>query len=110
MSATGKWSGEECAAFLRGTAQYGTDWRAINTLVPTRSLVQIRSHAQKVNEKKKPDERHWTGNEKALFVQGLREAGCNWKYIAGLVREEGKVAFVCIRCAAGGPAVCACLR
>jgi hypothetical protein len=51
----------------------------------------------------------WTAAEQAAFVQGLNEAGRNWKYIAKLVREERKAAFVCIRCAAGGP-VCACLR
>jgi len=103
MSATGKWTEEECAAFLRGTAQYGTDWRAISSLVPTRSLVQIRSHAQKVNEKKKRHERPkvpkkmlvpekvtssgpWLPSEQRMFEEGLATYGKGrWKKIADAI-------------------------
>lgn len=45
--ATGRWSDAEHAAFEEGLRRYGTNWRMIQKLVPTRTLVQIRTHAQK---------------------------------------------------------------
>lgn len=38
---------QEHAAFEDGLRQYGVQWKKIQTLVPTRTLVQIRTHAQK---------------------------------------------------------------
>lgn len=38
---------QEHAAFEEGLRQFGTNWRKIQNLVPTRTLVQIRTHAQK---------------------------------------------------------------
>mmetsp|Transcript_5569 Transcript_5569/g.5756 ORF Transcript_5569/g.5756 Transcript_5569/m.5756 type:complete len:119 (+) Transcript_5569:76-432(+) len=45
---TGRWTQEEHIQFLKGIQKYGNDWTAIRTLIPTRTSVQIRTHAQKV--------------------------------------------------------------
>ena len=44
---TGRWTDAEHAAFETGLRRFGTQWKLIQTLVPTRTLVQIRTHAQK---------------------------------------------------------------
>jgi len=38
---------QEHASFEEGLRRWGTNWRMIQKMVPTRSLVQIRTHAQK---------------------------------------------------------------
>ena len=44
----GRWTKSEHERFLKGLERYGRDWFAIQKVVKTRSLIQIRSHAQKV--------------------------------------------------------------
>lgn len=43
----GRWTKEEHEAFLRGIELYGRDWESIATIVTTRTVLQIRTHAQK---------------------------------------------------------------
>lgn len=43
----GRWTKVEHEAFVKGLELYGKEWKKIATLVPTRSIVQIRTHAQK---------------------------------------------------------------
>jgi SHAQKYF class myb-like DNA-binding protein len=43
-----RWTLEEKKWFLEGFKRYGKDWRKLSTVVKTRSVVQIRTHAQKV--------------------------------------------------------------
>lgn len=43
----GRWTAEEHDLFEKGLQLYGRDWRKIGTLIPTRNIVQIRTHAQK---------------------------------------------------------------
>jgi SHAQKYF class myb-like DNA-binding protein len=53
-----RWSAEEHKLFLEGIMLYGKDWKKMQPLIKTRSLVQIRTHAQKVFKKiglKRPD-------------------------------------------------------
>jgi SHAQKYF class myb-like DNA-binding protein len=45
--ATGRWSHKEHSAFKEGLAQYGRDWKAVASMVGTRTAVQVRTHAQK---------------------------------------------------------------
>ena len=52
---TGAWSAEESSAFILGLEQFGRDWKKIATLVTTRNLTQIRSHAQKYFKKQAKD-------------------------------------------------------
>ncbi|CAM9328636.1 unnamed protein product [Chrysoparadoxa australica] len=44
---TGRWSTEEHNLFLHGLETLGKNWKGIAEVIPTRSVVQIRTHAQK---------------------------------------------------------------
>lgn len=44
---TGRWSRAEHAAFEEGLRRFGVNWRMIQKMVPSRNLLQIRTHAQK---------------------------------------------------------------
>eukprot|EP01033_Poteriospumella_lacustris_P003337 gene3336-2465_t len=48
---SGRWTSEEHRLFLEGVMLYGKDWKKMQPLIKTRSLVQIRTHAQKVFKK-----------------------------------------------------------
>lgn len=48
---SGRWTPEEHRAFLEGVMLHGKDWKKMQPLIKTRSLVQIRTHAQKVFKK-----------------------------------------------------------
>ena len=43
----GKWSKEEHIKFLEAIIKYGINWKKVKAMVKTRTLIQIRSHAQK---------------------------------------------------------------
>lgn len=45
---TGRWSADEQRLFLEGLMRFGKDWKAMVPLIKTRTLVQIRTHAQKM--------------------------------------------------------------
>ncbi|KAK8795445.1 hypothetical protein WA588_004286, partial [Blastocystis sp. NMH] len=47
----GRWTMQEHNLFLKGLEKFGKDWRKISTIVPTRTLIQIRTHAQKYFQK-----------------------------------------------------------
>ena len=44
---TGRWTREEHLAFIKGLELYGKGWKKIACLIKTRTVVQIRTHAQK---------------------------------------------------------------
>ena len=44
---TGRWKFKEHIQFLEGLDKYGVNWKKIRSLIKTRTLGQIRSHAQK---------------------------------------------------------------
>eukprot|EP01039_Chlorochromonas_danica_P010357 gene10357-11467_t len=44
---TGRWTREEHQAFIKGLELYGKGWKKIAGLIKTRTVVQIRTHAQK---------------------------------------------------------------
>ena len=44
---TGRWSTNEHTLFLSGIQNYGKDWKRIADLIPSRTVVQTRTHAQK---------------------------------------------------------------
>ena len=44
---TGRWKFKEHIQFLEGLDKYGVNWKKIRSLIKTRTLAQIRSHAQK---------------------------------------------------------------
>ena len=43
----GRWTEEEQGAFIQGLKSYGRNWKRVQGLVKTRTLTQIRTHAQK---------------------------------------------------------------
>ena len=43
----GRWSEEEQEKFLEGIVLYSINWKKVKTLIETRTLMQVRSHAQK---------------------------------------------------------------
>ena len=45
---TGRWSKAEHNRFMQALNKYGKDWLKIQLFVKTRTLTQVRSHAQKV--------------------------------------------------------------
>ncbi len=44
----GKWNKTEHERFIKALAKYGKNWSMIQKCVQTRSLIQVRSHAQKL--------------------------------------------------------------
>lgn len=44
---SGRWTSEEHALFLNGVELYGKCWKRIADFIPTRTIVQVRTHAQK---------------------------------------------------------------
>lgn len=51
-SALGRWTSSEKERFLKGYEKFGRNWIEIQKVVKTRNLTQIRSHAQKVLQKR----------------------------------------------------------
>jgi SHAQKYF class myb-like DNA-binding protein len=47
----GRWSDQEHEVFLEGLTKYGKQWKTIATLIGTRTVVQVRTHAQKYFQK-----------------------------------------------------------
>lgn len=48
---TGRWTAEEHQLFLKCLEQHGKDWREFTNTITTRTVVQIRTHAQKYFKK-----------------------------------------------------------
>lgn len=48
---TGRWTKEEHEKFLHGINVYGKEWKKIASMIETRTVVQIRTHAQKYFQK-----------------------------------------------------------
>lgn len=44
---SGRWLDEEHKLFLQGIETYGREWKMVQKMIPTRTVVQIRTHAQK---------------------------------------------------------------
>ena len=49
----GRWAEEERNKFIQGIVLYGINWKKVKSLIPTRTAVQVRSHAQKFFHKMK---------------------------------------------------------
>ena len=48
---TGRWTAEEHRLFLQGLELHGKGWKKIASLIKSRTVVQIRTHAQKYFQK-----------------------------------------------------------
>ena len=49
----GRWTEEERDNFIKGLILYDTNWKKINSLIPSRTYTQVRSHAQKFYQRMK---------------------------------------------------------
>jgi SHAQKYF class myb-like DNA-binding protein len=47
----GRWTEEEHMTFLAGLEKHGKQWKTIATMIGTRTVVQVRTHAQKYFQK-----------------------------------------------------------
>jgi SHAQKYF class myb-like DNA-binding protein len=47
----GRWTDQEHEVFLEGLTKYGKQWKTIANLIGTRTVVQVRTHAQKYFQK-----------------------------------------------------------
>lgn len=47
----GRWSDGEHSVFLEGLEKHGKQWKTIASMIGTRSVVQVRTHAQKYFQK-----------------------------------------------------------
>lgn len=47
----GRWTEEEHEVFLEGLQMHGKQWKTIATMIGTRTVVQVRTHAQKYFQK-----------------------------------------------------------
>lgn len=65
----GRWTKKEHELFLEGLRLYGKSWKKISSLVNTRTLVQIRTHAQKYLQKQSK------AAQKAHLAQAVTGAG-----------------------------------
>lgn len=84
---TGRWTAEEHRLFLQGLEQHGKGWKKIATLIQSRTVVQIRTHAQKYFQKL--TKAHQAG-EGGVFVGGGGGSGGGTHMIsAGTAEGDG---------------------
>jgi SHAQKYF class myb-like DNA-binding protein len=84
----GRWSREEHSAFMEGLRLHGREWKKIAAMIPSRTVVQIRTHAQKFFQKQAKSEGRASddlgrGEKKRLKVSAPRVTR------SGSVNESG---------------------
>ena len=90
----GRWSPQEHMVFLLALSEFGKNWKEVQKRVPSRSLKQIHSHAQKyfkreterVHLRKLPQLYHaWSGEESLKkylqFLDALQAYPSEWYYL-----------------------------
>lgn len=60
---TGRWQAEEHEVFLKGLNEHGKQWKKIAVMIKTRSVVQVRTHAQKYFQKLLKNEKKEEGRQ-----------------------------------------------
>jgi SHAQKYF class myb-like DNA-binding protein len=63
----GRWTDEEHQVFLEGLEMHGKQWKVIAGMIGTRTVVQVRTHAQKYFQRV---DRHINGNGTPVKQQG----------------------------------------
>ncbi|GAM28754.1 hypothetical protein SAMD00019534_119300 [Acytostelium subglobosum LB1] len=83
------WTEEEKQLFIQGLKQYGKDYKKIQMLIRTKTAKQIRSHAQKFNEKLKRVNSDIDYHEHLQFMKGMEIYGRGkWKLIASYIQTR----------------------
>lgn len=70
---TGRWTAEEHRLFLQGLEQHGKGWKKIASLIKSRTVVQIRTHAQKYFQKLAKARQN--GEEGDVSMEGRHHGG-----------------------------------
>ena len=76
----GRWTRKERLKFAYALFKFGTDWNKIKNYISTRSMIQLRSHAQKFLEKLK--------NDKFIVQKGLDFNNYNWRQSFEYLKEN----------------------
>ena len=77
---TGRWTQTEHDAFLRGLRKHGRAWKRIAGVIKTRTVVQIRTHAQKYFIK--------VAKETGVSALSTSNSACDGGYSALLLPED----------------------
>ncbi|CBN78551.1 conserved unknown protein [Ectocarpus siliculosus] len=72
---TGRWTSDEHRLFLRGLELHGKGWKQIATLIQTRTVVQIRTHAQKYFQKLSKAQASGTSHLDPATLMSTMDAG-----------------------------------
>jgi SHAQKYF class myb-like DNA-binding protein len=67
---TGRWTSEEHRLFLQGLEQHGKGWKKIASLIKSRTVVQIRTHAQKYFQKLAKARQNGEDEGAVTFIEG----------------------------------------
>merc|ERR1712084_163600 len=81
---TGRWTAEEHRLFLQGLEEHGKGWKKIASLIKSRTVVQIRTHAQKYFQKLAKARQN--GDEGETQMEGRSMIGSS---ISGGLGSEG---------------------
>lgn len=71
----GRWTEEEHEMFLEGLKLHGKQWKTIATMIGTRTVVQVRTHAQKYFQKMERKKRDAIGGSSTTFSSQGKKAG-----------------------------------
>ena len=69
----GRWTEKEKKLFDLAYHWYGKDWKRLKELIPSRTLIQIRSHAQKIDKKNLKKEEAEGSLQKVFILQSAFE-------------------------------------
>eukprot|EP00903_Cladosiphon_okamuranus_P019244 g17695.t1 len=72
---TGRWTSDEHRLFLKGLELHGKGWKQIATLIQTRTVVQIRTHAQKYFQKLSKAQASGTSHLDPATLMSTMDAG-----------------------------------
>ena len=76
----GRWSEEERNLFNLAYHWYGKNWKKLKELIPSRTLKQIRSHAQKIDNKNSEKQRAEGQSQKVFILQSAFDDLNNYIY------------------------------
>jgi SHAQKYF class myb-like DNA-binding protein len=72
-STRGRWTTEEQNIFNLAYHWYGKNWKKLKELIPTRTQIQIRSHAQKIDKKSKTRSEGTAKPQQVFILESARE-------------------------------------
>lgn len=84
---TGRWTAEEHRLFLQGLEQHGKGWKKIASLIKSRTVVQIRTHAQKYFQKLAKARQNGEEGEVSMEGRGSISSGKKKRHMTGTKRK-----------------------